>query len=360
MTTHSRLHTTAGALIIAGTMISAGVITPAAAETPAEFYKGKTVTLLVGSSPGGGYATYAGVLARHMGRFIPGQPNLVAQSLPGAGSLKATKLLYARSKKDGTVMAAVFMGAIVEPMLGEQGKEFDATKFSYVGSLNRETSMCVSWHTSPVKTFADLFDKNKKLVVGASGWTSSIRQYPTVLKNILGANFEVISGYDGSTGARLAMERGETNGICGLQWSSFATSHRDWIDDKKVNVLVQLAPTPHPEMTKLGIPMIWDFVKKQEDKDALMLMFAQLDFGRPYIMPPGVPADRLQAMRKAFLDMAKDPAFLDEAKRAKIGVDPVSGEEVTKTVADLYKTSPALALRVKNALGKQPKKKKKK
>jgi tripartite-type tricarboxylate transporter receptor subunit TctC len=333
---------------------------PAVAETPAEFYKGKTVTLIVGSAPGGGYATYAGVLSRHMGRHIPGSPNVVQQMMPGAGSLKATKLLYARSKKDGTVLAAVFMGAIVEPLLGDQGKEYDATKFGYVGSLNRETSMCVSWHTAPVKAFADLFQKDKKLVVGASGWTSSIRQYPTVLKNILGANFEVISGYDGSAGARIAMERGETMGICGLQWSSFATSHRDWIDQKKVNVLVQLATSPHPEMTKLGIPMVWDFVKKPEDREALKLMFAQLDFGRPYIMPPGVPADRLQAMRKAFLDTANDPKFLDEAKRAKIGVDPVSGEEVTKIVLDLYKTTtPELAKRVKDSLGKQPKKKKK-
>lgn len=345
-------------LLLSATAMAMGVAGNASAQSPAEFYKGKQVTLLVGGSPGGGYATYAGVLARHIGRHIPGNPNVVAQSMPGAGSLKATKLLYNRSDRDGTVMAAVFMGAIVEPLLGEQGKEFDATKFSYVGSLNRETSICVAWHTAPVKRFQDLLD-GKQLVVGASGWTSSIRQFPTVLKNILGANFKVISGYKGSRGARLAMERGETTGICGLQWSSFSTSHKQWIDEGKVRILVQLAPKPHPELQKMGVPIIWDFVKNKDKAAALKLLFAQLDFGRPYIMPPGVPKDRLAAMRKAFMETAKDPKFLAEAKRSKIGVDAVPGEEVEQTVKEVYSAPKELALKVKNALGKKPPKKKK-
>ncbi len=328
----------------------------ACAQSPAEFYKGKSISILVGSSPGGGYATYAGVLERHYSRHIPGNPNIIAKSMPGAGSLKATSVIYNKSPKDGTEMAAIFMGAVVEPLIGDQGKTFDANKLVYVGSLNRETSICISWHASGIKSFEELFQK--EMVVGASGWTSSIRQYPTVLKNLLGAKFRVISGYEGSSEARLAMEKGETQGICGLQWSSFATSHADWIKEKKVNILLQMAPDSHPDLDKLGVPNVWKYVKTPDQERALRVIFTQLKFGRPYILPPGVPADRVKALRDAFMATAKDPAFLADAEKAKIGIDAVSGDEVQKLVADVYKTPAADVQRAKAALGTKPKKKK--
>lgn len=335
--------------LLAGAVVSGTCSLPALAQSPAEFYKGKTVSMLVGSAPGGGYATYAGVLARHYGQHIPGTPSVVAKSMPGAGSLKATSIIYNKSPRDGTELAAIFMAAPMEPLIGEQGKDFDATKLIYVGSLNTETSICIGWHTAGFTKFEDVLAK--EMIVGASGWTSSIRQYPTVLKNVLGAKFRVISGYDGSAEARLAMEKGETHGICGIQWSSFATSHLDWVRDKKVHILVQLAPDPLPELEKLGVPIIWKFVKTPEQERALRVIFSQLKFGRPYILPPGVPADRVKAMRDAFMAAAKDPALLAEAEKAKIGIDAVSGEDVQKLVTEVYKTPPADVERAKKALG---------
>ncbi|MGE3710442.1 MAG: hypothetical protein AB7G35_12275, partial [Hyphomicrobiaceae bacterium] len=189
-----------------------------------------------------------------------------------------------------------------------------------------------------------------------SGWSSSIRQYPTVLNNVLGTKFKVIAGYQGSGTAQIAMEKGETQGICGLQWSSFSTTHPDWLRDKKVRILVQLAPKSLPDLDKLGVPIIWKFVKNKEQERALRLIFDQQVFGRPYIMPPGVPADRVAMLRKAFMDTAKDPAFLADAQRAKLPIDALSGAEVQEAVAELYKASPADAERAKKALGTRTKK----
>ncbi len=190
--------------VLGGAILAA----PAIAESPAEFYKGKSVTLLVGGSPGGGYATYAGILGRHMGRHIPGKPRIVNKSMPGAGSLKALKVLYKRSKRDGSIFAAVFQGALMEPLLGTRGVEFDALKLNYIGELNSEPKICFSWHTSKVKRFEDL--QTMEMIVGASGSTSGLFQYATVLKNVLGAKLKVIAGYKGSAGVSLAMQRGET------------------------------------------------------------------------------------------------------------------------------------------------------
>jgi len=337
--------------VAAISLATGGVQSAGAADN---FFEGKTLTLLVGGAPGGGYATYANLFARHLGKYIPGNPTVVAKSMPGAGGLKATKIIYNVSPKDGTEMAAVFMGAIMEPLIGDQGKDFDATKLTYLGSLNREISICLAWNTSGIDKFDDLF--KKEMVVGASGWSSSIRQYPTVLNNVLGTKFKVISGYKGSNGAQLAMEKGETQGICGLQWSSFSASHPDWLRDKKVKILLQMGPDSHPELDKLGVPTVWKYVKTKEQERALRLIFAQLAFGRPYILPPGVPADRVAVLRKAFMEAAKDPDFLAEAKKAKISVDPLSGEDVQKLVSEVYAASAGDAERAKNALGTKKKK----
>ena len=345
--------TVVSACAVAAFAVATGSIQPAGAAD--NFYEGKTLTLLVGGAPGGGYAAYANLFARHLGKYIPGNPTVVAKSMPGAGSLKATKIIYNVSPKDGTEMAAIFMGAVMEPLIGTQGKDFDATKLTYLGSLNRETSICIAWHTSGFDKFDDLF--KKEMVVGASGWSSSIRQYPTVMNNVLGTKFKVISGYKGSGGAQLAMEKGETQGICGLQWSSFSASHPDWLRDKKVKILLQMGPESVPELDKLGVPTVWKYVKTKEQERALRLIFAQLAFGRPYILPPGVPAERVAVLRKAFMEAAKDPEFLADAKKAKISVDPLSGENVQKLVAEVYKASPADAARASKALGTKPKQK---
>ncbi len=332
------------AALICGAILAA----PAAAESPAAFYKGKRVTLLVGGSPGGGYATYAGILARHIGRHIPGKPRIIAKSMPGAGSLKALKVLYKRSKKDGTVFGAVFQGALMEPLLGRRGVEFDALKLNYIGELNSEPKICFAWHTSKVKRFEDL--QTIEMIVGASGSTSGLFQYATVLKNVLGAKLKVIAGYKGSAAASLAMERGETQGMCGFSWSSFYTQHPTWIAEKKVYILAQIGQVPVPRLTKMGVPEIWKFVKTEDERKAMELIFSPP--GRPYIMPPGVPADRVQAMRAAFTATTKDAKFLAEAKKARISIKPSSGAKIEALMRKLYSASPKVVKIAKAALSR--------
>ncbi len=334
--------------IPAALLCAAAIAAPAVAESPAAFYKGKRVTLLVGGSPGGGYATYAGILARHMGRHIPGQPRIIAKSMPGAGSLKALKVLYKRSKKDGTVFAAVFQGALMEPLLGRRGVEFDALKLNYIGELNSEPKICFAWHTSKVKRFEDL--QTIEMIVGASGSTSGLFQYATVLKNLLGAKLKVIAGYKGSAAASLAMERGETHGMCGFSWSSFYTQHPNWITEKKVRILTQIGQVAVPMLTKMGVPEVWKFVKDADERKAMELIFSPP--GRPYIMPPGVPADRVQAMRAAFMATIKDAKFLFEAKRARISIKPSSGAKVEALMRKLYSASPKVVGIAKAALSR--------
>ena len=333
---------------ISALALAASFASPSLAD-PAAFYKGKTITLLVGGSPGGGYATYAGLLARHIGRHIPGKPTIVAKNKRGAGSLKALKLLYNRSPKDGTVFAAVFKGALIEPLVGKRGVQFDAMKLNYVGSINTVPKVCYSWHTTGIKKFSDL--QTKQMITGGSGSTSSIFQYANMVRNLLGAKLKVIGGYKGSAGALLALERGEVTGMCAQGWSSVMTQRSHWIKEKKINILVQIGIKPDPTLTKMGVPEIWDFVKDKDKIKAIKLIAYPPD--RPYILPPGVPADRVEAMQKAFMATMKDPKFLAEAKKSKLGINPTSGPDVRKILVGLYKSSPDVVGLAKAALSKK-------
>jgi tripartite-type tricarboxylate transporter receptor subunit TctC len=330
--------------------LSVGATCAAAQEDPAKFFAGKSVDFIIGSAPGGGYHTYAMLLTRHIGKHLPGQPKVVGRNLPGASSLVAANLLYNKSPKDGTAFGAVFMGAVMEPLLGDKAQtQFDPRQFHFVGSANRETSICVAWHTSPIQSFKDMFEK--EMIIGSSGVTSSIEQYPTVLNNVLGTKFKIVGGYPGSHQAALAMEKGEMQGICGMQWTSFITNFQHWLDEKKVRIIAQFsAPEGDPKLNAMGIPKIWDYVKKDEDRQMLSVIFSQLAFGRPYVLPPGVPADRVAAYRKAFDATMKDPEFLAEAEKAKLNIDPLPGAEVQKVVEQIYSTSPALVERARAAV----------
>ena len=302
------------------------------------FYAGKTIDLIVGSRAGGGYSTYALLLARHFGRYMPGNPTVVAKNMDGAGSLIAAGFMYNRAPRDGTAFAALFMGAIMEPLIGDAtNARFDPRKFSFVGSANRETSVCVAWHTSPIQSFKDMFEK--EMIIGTSGITSSIRQYPAVLNNVLGTKFKMIMGYPGSNDAALAMEKGETQGLCGIQWSSFNTSHQHWLEKNQVRIIAQISsPEGDPELNRRGVTKIWDFVKTESDRQTLNVVFSQLEFGRPYVLPPEVPKDRVEAYRVAFDATMKAPAFLEEAKKLQIDIDPVTGAAVQKLVDEIYAT----------------------
>jgi len=304
-----------------------------------KFFAGKNVDFLIGSAPGGGYGIYGAVLGRHIGKHLPGKPNIVARNLDGAGSITAANLLYNKMPKDGSTFGAIFMGAVTEPLTGDASvTQYDPRKFIYIGSANKETSICVVWKANaPVKTFDDVF--TKELLVGGAGVTSSIRQYPMVLNNVLGTKFKLINGYPGSREAGLAMERGETNGICGIQWTSFLAQGAEWVANDKVSIIAQMGGMSGDDaLNKLKVPTIWQFVKNDADKRTLAVIFNQLEFGRPYVLPPGVPADRVAAFRKAFDETMKDPEFLAEAEKAKLIINPVNGEGVQKLVDEIYQT----------------------
>ncbi|MDB5543436.1 MAG: hypothetical protein JWO64_585 [Hyphomicrobiales bacterium] len=315
-----------------------------------KFYTGKNVDFLIGSAPGGGYGIYGAVLGRHIGKHMPGKPNIVARNLDGAGSITAANLLYNKSPKDGTTFGAIFMGAVTEPLTGDASvTQYDPRKFIYIGSANKETSICLVWHDAPVKTFDEIL--TKEVMVGGAGLTSSIRQYPMVLNNVLGTKFKLINGYPGSREAGLAMERGEVNGLCGIQWTSFLAQGAEWMANNKVRVIAQMGGFDgDDELNKMKVPKIWDFVKNDADKRTLAVIFNQLEFGRPYVLPPGVPAERVAAFRKSFDETMKDPEFLAEAAKAKLIINPVNGAGVQKLVDEIYNTPMADVERARAAL----------
>lgn len=306
------------------------------AQSVADFYKGKTIELLIGYSPGGGYDTYARTIARHMSKHIPGNPTIVPKNQPGAGSLKLTNFLFNVAPKDGTTFGTIGRGIPMEPLLGGEGTQFDAKEFNWIGSANDEVSICVAWHTTGIEKFEDLYEK--ELVVGGTGSGADTDTFPMLIKNVLGAKIKLISGYPGGSDILLAMERGEVGGRCGWSWSSVKSRRMDWIREGKVNILLQMSLAKHPDIPE--VPLVMDLAETREQKQIFRLMFARQRMGRPYVAPPGVPEERVAALRKAFMDTMKDPEFLAEAKKAKLEITPVSGEEIQTLINELYEDTP--------------------
>ena len=336
---------------VSGACLAASILaTPALAQDPAAFYAGRNVDFIIGSAAGGGYYVYANVLSRHIGKHIPGKPQVVARLMEGAGSLTAANQLYSRLPADGTAFGAVFTGAIVEPLIGDQAKaRYDSRKFGYVGSANRETSICYAHKDAGFRDWSDAL--TKKLIVGGAGWASSIRQFPAVLNKVIGTKFEIITGYPGSKEAVQAVEKGEVQGTCGIQLSSFVPTNGAWIESGVIKVFGQIsAPPGDPAMNRLGVQNIWDAVKNEEDRKVLELVFNQSEFGRPYITPPGVPPERLKALRDAFDATMKDPDFLAEAAKAQLPINPMGGEEFARIVDRLYEVPEPLVARARKAL----------
>jgi tripartite-type tricarboxylate transporter receptor subunit TctC len=325
-----------GMIVAAAVALSASA---ASAQNPAEFYKGKNVDLYIGYSVGGGYDVYARLLARHMGKHIPGNPTVVPKNMEGAGSLRLANWLYNVAPKDGTAFGIIGRGTGFDPLLGKKGAQFDASKFNWIGSANNEVSVCVAWHTTGIKKIEELY--GKELTVGGTGASADTDQFPRVTNGVLGTKFRVITGYPGGNDIGLAMERGEVNGRCGWSWSSVKSTHPQWVEQKKINILVQLALAKHPDLP--DIPLIVDLAKSDEQKQVLKIIFARQVMGRPFLAPPNVPQDRVAALRKAFMDTMKDNDFLAEAEKAQLEITPVAGEEIQKLVGDLYQTKPEIA-----------------
>lgn len=320
-----------------------------AQDAVATFYKGKTLDLIIGAAPGGGYDVYARVIARHFDRHVPGKPTIVAKNMPGAGSNKAAAFVYAVAPKDGTAIGAIFSGAIMDPLLGDRSKiQHDPTKFIYLGSANDEVSVCAIRADAPAKTMREAMEKT--VLLGASAAGGSTRDFPTVLNNLLGTKFSLVSGYPGTKEITLAIERNEVQGVCGYYWSSASTQNPDWgKPGGGMTLLVQEAMKGHPALNKLGVPVAVDFAKNAEDRQVLELIYSQLVFGRPYILPPGVPDARVKTLRQAFDDVLKDKALLADAEKSRIEIIPVSGEEVQALVTKLFAMPPAIVDRAKEA-----------
>lgn len=330
-----------------GAATAAGLVSGPA--TAADFYKGKTIQFIVGGAPGGGFDTYARVISRHMATYIPGKPSIIPQNMPGAGSRKAAAYMYTVAPKDGRAIAAIFPGAIMAPLLDDRRKsKYDATKFVYLASAAKGTRVCVTWHASKTKTYEDA--QKRQTIMAASQRGGATRDFPAFLNKLTGTKFKLVSGYKGTKDMIIAMERGEVEGLCGYYWSSLKTQKADWVRDHKLNILVQMAMEPHPELTRMKIPEIWKYVKGADDRKLIELLLSQQIFGRPYIAPPGVPVDRVTALRTAFSAVFADKNFLKDAKRARLAISPTSGIEVQHLVAKLYETPKKIVERAKEAI----------
>ncbi|MPZ37073.1 MAG: hypothetical protein GEU95_03245 [Rhizobiales bacterium] len=305
----------------------------AQAQSVADFYKGKNVTVIVGYSAGGGYDLYARALSRHMGKHLPGNPNFIVQNLTGAGSLNAANNIYNVAAKDGTVFGTFGRGLAMEPLIGTARAQYDATKFTWLGSGTNEISLCATWHTSPVKTWQDALKTT--FAVGGEGAGSDPDTYAAFVRNVFGVKLKLVTGYHGTSDIILAIERGEVDGRCGWSWSSIKSTRPTWIKEKKLNYLVHMSDVKAPELPH--VPLVTDFANERQ-KRILRLVTSRQTMGRPFAAPPGVPADRAQALRRAFDATFKDPAFLAEAEKLKLEVNPVSGEDVAKLIAELYAT----------------------
>jgi tripartite-type tricarboxylate transporter receptor subunit TctC len=311
----------------------------AQAQTPSDFFKGKNVELYIGYSVGGGYDIYARLLAKHMGKHIPGNPNVLAKNMEGAGSLRLANWLYNVAPKDGTAFGIIGRGTAFDPLLGRKGAQFEATKYNWLGSANDEVSVCVAWHTSGIRKFEELL--TKELTVGGTGAAADTDQFPRIINGMLGTKFKIVTGYPGGNDIGLAMERGEVNGRCGWSWSSVKATHQKWLDDKKINILVQLALEKHPDLP--DVPLITELASSDEQRAILKLIFARQVMGRPFLAPPGLPRERVAALRKGFMDTMKDKDFLADAEKAQLEITPVAGEDIQRLVIETHQTPPEIA-----------------
>ncbi len=325
----------------------------------ADFYAGKSINVIVGSSAGGGYDGYARFLARHWGKFIPGGPKFVVKNMPGAGSLKATNYIYNVAAKDGLQIAAIQNGVVFEPLFKVMGKgreaKFDPLKISWIGATTKETSVMVVWHTTPFKSIEDV--RKQQVLTGASGATTSYAVYPRLMNATMGTNIRVVMGYNGTSGITLALERGELQAMTGWDYSSLASRKTQWLKDKKVRILVQFGRNKHPKMP--DVPLASQYTTTKVNRDVLNLIAERQEVGRPYVAPPDVPADRLKLLRASYQAMLKDPAVLKEGAKLRIEVHPSTAEECLEVMKRAYAAPKDVVAKARKILLTKKKKKKK-
>ncbi len=316
--------------LCATAILAGAVATPASAQTVESFYRGKTISFLIGYSAGGGYDTYARHVARHIGKHIPGNPTVVPRNMPGGGGRVAANYMYNVAAKDGTFLATADQSMPLQQAMGDKSVNFDNTKFNWVGNPNASNNVTAVWHTSGVTTFDQA--KQKELVIGATGNNTSA-QYPLVMNAVLGTKFKVITGYPGGNDINLAMERGEVAGRGSNNWVSWKATRPQWLADKKIHILVQIGLKKEEDLP--NVPLLSDLGASEEDRLVLRMLSAPVAIGRPVFTTPGVPEDRVKALRAAFDKTMQDPEFRAEAKKIDLDINPVSGEELQKVVAEI-------------------------
>jgi tripartite-type tricarboxylate transporter receptor subunit TctC len=332
-----------GAALLALTIMSAH-----AADSVAQFYKGREIKLYIGSTAGGGYDGYGRLIARHIGKYLPGDPTIVPVNMPGAGSNRLAAYLYSVAPKDGSEFGIIFPGAVLDPLIGTKKVKDDPSKLNYIGSANSEDFLCFVRSDAPVKSFEDVM--KTQVTMGASAAGGSTVDMAALDDNLLGAKFRVVAGYPGSRQVTLAIEQGEVQGACGLGWSSIQTQHPEWVTEHKIRILVQDSNRGLPELKAMGVPLSYSFAKTDEQRKIMELAYSQEIFGRPFVAPPGVPKDRVEALRKAFMATLADKETLADAKKMRLDIDAISGEEVQALVAKIYSYPPALVAKTKQAL----------
>lgn len=337
------------AALAVATMAAMAISTPLA--TAEDFYAGKQITLIVGAGVGGGYDHQARLVARHLGRFIAGNPGIIVQNMPAAGGMAATNFLFSTAPKDGTAIALVQRGMLLAKLTYPGGTRFEIEKFHWLSSLNSETAVTLAWNaTTTHRTAKDLFDK--ELIVGGIVGVDP-ETTPKLYNSLIGTKFKVVNGYNSTAEIALAIERGEVQGIGDFSWSSVKAVRPNWLSEKKITILLQGALKRHPELGDL--PSALDFVKNDADRKVMQLHFTQKLAARPMIAPPGMPADRVATLRAAFDALGKDKEFLADAERSKQEVDFVPGEEVDKVVALIVSTPPDIADRYAKAFAPEAK-----
>jgi tripartite-type tricarboxylate transporter receptor subunit TctC len=334
---------------IVGTLLLACDLNSAGAQTLEQFYKGRQLSMIVFTGAGSAYDVYARILARHMGNHIPGKPTFIVQTVQGAGGLKAIDYIYQIAPKDGTVMGTVGRGLPFEPFLGKNEIRFDPLQFVWLGSMNREAALAMSWHTSKVKTFADI--KTTELLVPGTGAGADSEIIPHAFNNLVGTKFKIVAGYKDSSEAALAMERGEIDGMAYWSWSAIMTAHPDWVRDNKVNLLFHTGTAPIPARPE--IPLIRNMEMKPTDKKALDFLLAREILGRPFLATPGMPPDRAAALRAAFAATLRDPEFRKDAERSSIDFELVTAEEVDNVLKEAASAPAEVIDRVKEVLNRK-------
>jgi tripartite-type tricarboxylate transporter receptor subunit TctC len=330
-------------------ILLAALLAATAPASAADYYAGKTIEFTVGTDPGGGFDIYARTIAKFLPRYIPGSPTIVVKNMPGAGSGKAAAFIYTVAPKDGTAIGALMPGAVIGPLLEDGPKpQYDPTRLVYLATADSVTRVCTSYGNSKIKTFADAQQQKGKMGASAAGGSS--RDYVNLVRNAAGAQLELVSGYKGSAEIGLAIERGEVDGMCGWDWPSLKVQKPEWLRDNKVNILAQFSLEPDPELTARGVPPIWQFIRKEEDKKPVELVLSQQVFGRPYIAPPGTPAERVKILRDAFVATMQDKDFLAEAEKAQLAVSPLDGAKVQDVVSRIYASPPEVVKRAKELI----------